>query len=136
MRILLADDQPEVRSALRLLVEQETGLAVAGEANETQALISAVRANPPDLVLLDWELPEPAASQDNTAAKRKTMESLRAICPRLMVIVLSGRPEARKAALEAGANAFVSKGDPPERLLAALHEAAGGRLCTAYTATS
>jgi DNA-binding NarL/FixJ family response regulator len=36
------------------------------------------------------------------------------------VIVLSGRPEARQAVLDAGADAFVSKVEPPERLLAAI----------------
>jgi DNA-binding NarL/FixJ family response regulator len=41
--------------------------------------------------------------------------------PNLLVVVLSGRPEVRREALAAGADAFVSKVDPPERLLAALH---------------
>jgi DNA-binding NarL/FixJ family response regulator len=39
------------------------------------------------------------------------------------VIALSGRPEARRAALDAGVDAFVSKGDPPERLLSMLEAA-------------
>jgi CheY-like chemotaxis protein len=39
----------------------------------------------------------------------------------LRVIALSGRPEAGQAALEAGADAFVSKGDPPEALIAAIN---------------
>jgi DNA-binding NarL/FixJ family response regulator len=40
--------------------------------------------------------------------------------PGLRVIALSGQPEASKASLEAGADAFVSKGDPPEQLLHAM----------------
>jgi DNA-binding NarL/FixJ family response regulator len=36
------------------------------------------------------------------------------------VVALSGRPESRRTALAAGVNAFVSKGEPPERLLAAV----------------
>jgi DNA-binding NarL/FixJ family response regulator len=43
------------------------------------------------------------------------------------VIALSGRSEARLAALSAGADAFVSKGDPPERLLAAIRAKGIGR---------
>jgi hypothetical protein len=43
------------------------------------------------------------------------------------VIVLSGRVLARKAALAAGADAFVSKGDPPERLLAAIDDCGTAR---------
>jgi DNA-binding NarL/FixJ family response regulator len=47
--------------------------------------------------------------------------ALRWHCPGLYVIVLSGRPEARRVALDAGADAFVSKIDPPDRLLSAIH---------------
>ena len=40
--------------------------------------------------------------------------------PESFVVALSGLPEARREALAAGADAFVSKGDPPEKLLAAV----------------
>jgi DNA-binding NarL/FixJ family response regulator len=112
MRVLLADDQSKVRSALRLLLEQEPGLTVVGEVAETEGLLAQVEATQPDLVLLDWELPG-LRSDDRLSA-------LRTLCPRLKVIALSGQPEARRAALAAGADAFVSKGDPPERLLEAV----------------
>jgi CheY-like chemotaxis protein len=71
-----------------------------------------VRATCPDIILLDWELP---GLQGGDA-----LSTLRAHRPQLKVIALSGRPEARSAALAAGMNAFVSKGDPPEQLLAAV----------------
>lgn len=112
MRVLVADDQAKVRSALRLLVNRQPGIIVQGEAVDTTGLLDWVQAAALDLVLLDWELPGPGREQ--------LLPRLRAACPRLKVIVLSGRPEAREAALAAGANAFVSKGDPPEALLAAI----------------
>jgi len=107
----LADNQTKVRSALRLLLEQEPGLSVVGEAAEAESVLAQVETTQPDLVLLDWGLLDQGAA---------TLTELRAARPGLMVIVLSGRPEARRAALTAGADAFVSKGDPPERLLAAV----------------
>ncbi len=113
MRIVLADGQAKVRSALRLLLEQEPGLSIAGEASEAEGLLAAMQTNCPDLVLVDWNLPGAASPQ-------KLIASLLARCPGLYIVVLSGRPEASQIALEAGANAFVSKGDPPEKLLAAL----------------
>jgi CheY-like chemotaxis protein len=67
----------------------------------------------PDLILLDWELPG--------LPKIGSMTGLQNVYPNLLVIVLSGRPEVRQKALAAGADAFVSKADPPERLLAVLH---------------
>jgi DNA-binding NarL/FixJ family response regulator len=57
MQILLADDQKKVRSALRLLLEQQPDLEILGEAVDTTGLLDWVRAAHPDLVLLDWELP-------------------------------------------------------------------------------
>ncbi len=115
MRVLLADDRTEVRSALRLLLEQEPGVCVVGEATEAERLLTLVKAIHPDLVLLDWELSSLRA--DNV------LSALHRVYPNLLVIVLSVRPEARRAALAAGADAFISKGDPPERLLAAIDRA-------------
>ena len=114
MRVLLADDQSKVRAALRLLLQEELGLSVIGEATEAEDLLAQVEAMQPDLVLLDWELPG-LRSDDHLPA-------LRRLAPRLKIIVLSGQPEARRAALAAGTDAFVSKGDPPERLLAAVED--------------
>ena len=112
MHILLADDQAKVRSALRLLLEQQPGVQVIGEALNAAELLDQKTC--PDLVLLDWELPG--------LAPDSALHALRALCPRLKIIALSGRPQARQAALDAGADAFVSKIDPPERLLAALYD--------------
>ena len=75
----------------------------------------------PDLVLLDWELPGLAERQYS----RQRVQRSNACCPNVQIIVLSGRPEAGRPALAAGASSFVSKADPPERLLAALHHAKG-----------
>ena len=111
MDILLADDE-KVRLALRVLLEQQAGLIVVGEASNAQDLVTQTGAKRPNLVLLDWTLP---GLHDNG-----TLRTLRQTCPDTSVIVLSGRPEAQKPALAAGANAFVSKVDPPERLLAAI----------------
>ena len=112
MRILLADHQPKVRFALRVLLERRSGVEVVGEAVHARALLARVEASYPDVVLLSWELPG-LESIDWLSVLRET-------CPDLWIIVLSGRSEARQAALAAGANAFVSKTYPPERLLDAI----------------
>lgn len=118
MRILLADDQPKVRFALRVLLERQAGLEVVGEAADVDELLAQVETTDPDLVLLGWELPG--------LARDDPLAALQQVRPDLLVIALSGRLEACKAALGAGADAFVSKGDPPERLLAAIADCRRG----------
>lgn len=112
MRVLLADDKTQVRSALRLLLEHEEGMTVVGEADNSTDVLAAVQQACPDMVLLAWELPP----QGGCAV----LSALRAARPGLIVVALSSRPEARYEALAAGADAFVSKADPPEQLLAAI----------------
>ena len=113
MRVLLADDQAKVRSALRLLLEHQPDVEILGEAVDTTGLLDWLKAVDPDVILLDWELPgQPAVS---------LLCQIHSHRPGLRVIDLSGLPEARQAALAAGAYAFVSKGDPPEILVHTVH---------------
>jgi len=114
MRIMLADDQKDVRSGLRALLEQEAGLSVVGEASEIGSLVARAKEISPDLILLDWELTNLKISD--------VIPVLRQLCPSLKIIALSSRPEAAKSALGSGADAFVSKGDHPEKLLDAIRD--------------
>ena len=114
MRVLLADGQAKVRSALRLLLGCEPGIEILGEAVDTTGVLDWVKATCPDVILLDWDLPGVPPSS--------LLPLLRFHCPRARVVVLSSHPEAREAALADGADDFVSKGDPPEVLLAAIQK--------------
>ena len=114
MRILLADDEPNVRSALRLLLEQEAGLTVVAEVENSKGLVSQLEADCPDLLLLDWELPGGKGGE--------LIPALREKCPELVIIALSSRPEARRAALNAGADDFLSKGGSPLEVLATVNK--------------
>ena len=109
MRILIADDQERVRFALRVLLAQQPGLQVVGEASNGDALLAQVSAVAADLALVDWELPRLAEAGGLPGIHRSS--------PALQIIVLSSQPGVRQAALAVGGAAFVSKGEPPERLL-------------------
>ncbi len=113
--VLIADDQAEVRSALRLLLDQEDDMEVVGEARDGKELLAQAERLEPSLLLLDWELNRGGLSAD--------IPGLQGGRTNLAIVALSGRPEARKAALLAGVDAFVSKAEPPERLLAAIRQA-------------
>lgn len=112
MRILLADSHDQVRSALRLLLEQERAIEVVGEAYEEEGLLETIGRCPADLLLLDWGL---LGSRPEV-----TLSAVRLRRPHLAIIVLSSRPEARQAATDAGVEYFVSKSSFAEELLATL----------------
>jgi DNA-binding NarL/FixJ family response regulator len=116
MRVLVADAHQEVRWALRAVIQEEPGLTLVGEVSDAEQLLSEVRAQRPELILLDWELPGQHGE-----------ELLTTLCAHncgFQVVVLSARPEARQAALAAGANAFVSKADTPQQLLGTVRKLA------------
>jgi DNA-binding NarL/FixJ family response regulator len=119
MRILIADDQERVRFALRVLLAQQPGVQVVGEASNGEALQAQASVVAADLALVDWELPRLAEAGGLPALHRSS--------PALQIVVLSSRPGVRQAALAAGGVAFVSKSEPPERLLTVI------RCCGAVT---
>jgi two-component system invasion response regulator UvrY len=116
MRVLLADNHAQIRWALRTVIKEQPGMVLVGEVTKADDLLSQIRALNPDLILLDWELLGPE--------KDKMIADLHRIEPKAKVIILSQRPESQQLALEAGAEAFVSKASAPEHLLAALRSLA------------
>jgi DNA-binding NarL/FixJ family response regulator len=115
MRILVADNQSSARLALFALLEQQPGWQVVGEVVSADELMSEIKVSRPDLILLDLSLPELIAEE--------LLPVLREKYTNISVIVLSSRPETRSKALAAGADAFISKADPPDRLLQAISSA-------------
>ena len=114
MRVLIADDQPQVRFALRVALERQPGSKTVGEATDTADLLAQARSPCPDLLLLDWDLPGMPPSE--------LLSELHRRCRDIKVIVLSEKSEAEQAALVIGVDAFVSKADPPEHLMSAIGE--------------
>jgi two-component system response regulator DesR len=113
MRVLVADNDPRVRTALKMLLKFEPELTVVGESNDASSLLAQVQELQPDLVLLDLELPGSSVAE--------LIERLREAQRPCKVIVLSRRPESKQAALTLGADAFVSKMDPADSLLETVH---------------
>lgn len=107
-RVYLADAKPEERSALRLLV-LDLKMTVVGEAADWPTALDQVPVSRTDILLVDWDLLPSAPSAP--------LDELRKACPAALVVVLISHLDARKqAALSAGADAFISKGETPERV--------------------
>lgn len=113
-RICIADRQPRVRYGMRILLEQQPGWKVSGEAADSDELLEQLQAACPDLLLLDWELPGMTAEE--------LITHLRQSCPWLRLVLLSGRHEMGEAALRVKVDGFASKTEPPERLISLIQK--------------
>ena len=115
-RVFLAASKPEERSALRLLL-LDLKMEVVGEAADWVTTLAQIPDSQIDLLLIDWDL---LSSEPNEA-----LNELRQTCPEALVIVLISHLDARQqAALSAGADAFISKNETPERVADRLRVAA------------
>lgn len=114
--MFLADGQADERSALRLLL-LDLKMQVVGEAADWATTLDQAPETNPDMLLVDWDL-----VADGSGA---ALAELRNACPVALVIVLISHLNARQqAALSAGADAFISKGEPLDRVAERLKAAA------------
>ena len=112
LRILIADDDHHARAGVRAFLSTMLPCEIVGEAADGAELLVQTARHRPDVVVLDLRMPE----LDGVQATRM----LKAVWPDIGVVALTLYREQREVALAAGADAFVTKGDAPERLVQAL----------------
>jgi len=112
VKILIVDDQRRARQSLRALLSTWPPAAEIREAVDGHEAIRLAQEMQPDIVLMDVRMPE----MDGLEATRL----IKARWSQIKVIVLTLHGEYEAEALAAGADAFIGKGEPPDRLLAAL----------------
>jgi EAL domain-containing protein (putative c-di-GMP-specific phosphodiesterase class I)/CheY-like chemotaxis protein len=119
LRVLIADDEPDVREALAELLARTPGLEVVGLAADAAEAIDLARERRPDVALLDVRMPA-------GGGPRAAREILRRL-PTVRVVALSayGDPGSVLGMLRAGAVGYLPKGSPAAELLAVLRGADG-----------
>lgn len=120
IRVVIADDQPLVRTGLRMILSEEPGIEVVGEAADGAAAIELCRKNTPDVVLMDVRMP----GVDGIAATRAVTAVPDA--PRVLVLTTFDLDEVVYDALHAGASGFLLKDAPEDRLVTAIRVVADG----------
>jgi two-component system response regulator DesR len=106
-RILLADSNSVLRSALALLLETRLDVQIVGQVSCMESLMCEAALTQPDIMIIGMELPG-NPTQDRIAV-------LRYIAPRANILLSSARPE--QASLTEGTAAFLCQADPPETIL-------------------
>ena len=123
VRILIADDQELVRAGLRMLIDAEDDLEVAGEAADGEQAVHSAKRLRPDLVLMDIRMPR----LDGLAATRRLLgDDREQPAPRVIVLTTFDRNEYVYEALRAGASGFLLKDMPAAQLVAGLRAVAAG----------
>ncbi len=120
--VMIVDDQELVRLGLRALIENEDGLAFAGEAADGTAAVAIARETHPDIVLMDIRMP----GIDGLEATRRISADPSLTDTRIIVLTTFERDEYIVDAVRNGASGFLLKDTSPARLVEAIELVADG----------
>jgi two-component system, NarL family, response regulator NreC len=121
IRIMLADDHKLMRSGLRVLLEQQTDLAVVGEASDGREAVAMVASQKPDVLVMDIGMP----SLNGIEAAAQITQSH----PEISIVMLSMHSDESYVlrALKAGAKGYLLKDSAEADLIRAVHSVAEGK---------
>lgn len=122
IRVLLVDDQALLRSGLRILLEAQEDLVVAGEAAGGEQAVALARELDPDVILMDISMP----GLDGVSATREILADRRQDAPKILILTTFEDDENVFGALRAGASGFLLKDIEPSELLRAIRVLAHG----------
>lgn len=108
-RILIVDDSYSFRKGMQALLSIQPDMNVIGEAPNGHVAMELMEKLQPDLVLLDAQMP----GMTGVEVARQT----KSLYPQVKIILMTMYTDYRSKAIEAGADAFLTKGIPPEHVL-------------------
>ena len=120
IRVLVADDQPLVRSGFRMVIDERDDLELVGEAGDGEEVIELARELDPDVILMDVRMPKLDGVE---ATRRLVAAETRA---RILVLTTFDLDEYIYAAIQAGASGFLLKDVEPAELVDAIRVVAAG----------
>jgi DNA-binding NarL/FixJ family response regulator len=118
IRIMLVDDQEMIRVGLRAIIDAQSGMTVVAEATDGLEAVQALETTVPDVILMDLRMP----GIDGVEATRRIRRTHAPNAVRIVVLTTFDQDENVLAAIQAGANGFLSKGVRPPELAAAIAE--------------
>jgi two-component system nitrate/nitrite response regulator NarL len=113
--IFLTDGETHVREALSLMLKHQAEFKIVGQASTPESTLAQVCQQPPDVILLDWNLPG--------LHHQRLIDALHQCCPQTIILATSVKPEQESGAMKSGVDAFLLKQLPPDQFIDALRTA-------------
>jgi len=129
IRVVLVDDQALFRAGIRMLVDSQPDLEVAGEAGDGREALAVIARTRPDVVLMDIRMPV----MDGLTATGELL--MQPDPPKVVMLTTFDLDEAAARAIRQGASGFLLKDADPEFLLAAIRTVHAGSSVIAASAT-
>ena len=129
-KVLVVDDDPMVRTGLSMILGGAPDLELVGEATNGQEAIDGVRRFSPDVVLMDIRMPV----RDGLSAATEILAA--AVRPRVIMLTTFDADEMVHRALRAGADGFLLKDTPPERIVESIRAVSRGEPTLSPTVTA
>ena len=120
IRVLLVDDQALLRKGFRMILEEEAGIEVVGEASGGEEAVALTHQLHPDVVLMDVRMPD----MDGIEATAQIVRFWHRA--RVLILTTFDLDEYAFAGLRAGASGFLLKDVPPAGLISAIRVVARG----------
>ena len=122
IRVLIVEDHRVVAEGMAALINHESDMKVVGEAGSVADTFSAAAELGPDVVLLDFRLPDGTGAEAAAAIREVRPEA------KLIFLTREDTDAARFAAVQSGASAFIHKSKAASEVVAAIRDVARGRM--------
>ena len=119
MRIILATPDVDLRLAMQLLLGEEPNVKIVGTASNSAAVLALIQTTPADIAILDWDLSDVPFDV--------LTEHIHQEQPELAMIILVSRARRISTPLKPGVQAYLLKGEPPEKLLQVFRQVVSAR---------
>ena len=120
IKVAIVEDDESVRESLSMLLESANGFACTGAYHSVETAIKGIDANPPDVVLMDINLPRVSGIECVQQLRKRGLKL------DVLILTVHDDDEAIFRALQAGANGYLLKRTPPTEILRAIEEVKAG----------
>ena len=121
VRVVLVDDHELVRTGFRMILAQQAGIEVVGEAADGENGLALIRASKPDVAIVDVHMPRLSGIELTERVRKLKLKT------RIVILTMVSEAPFPKRLIEAGASGYLTKGGAADELVRAVRQVAEGK---------